>query len=831
MTMALGKIQVDLVANTGSFVKELRSAQSSIKIFGATVKTGFGVELASAQRMLKATAGAMTSLKTVIAGAAVALAAGKLIAALDNAADGVDKLGKVSKRLGLPVEQMSALQYVTEQSGLEFDKLAGLASKAGKEIAKLVSNGNTTAQVGRFNVALTTSGGQVRDIVSLMGDLSKGIQSVGSAAEQLRLSQRFFGRGGGDEFVTFLKESGTFTKAMADGWNRASQIGAIYTEDQVEKLTAYRDAVSDVQKAWNGLLVRMATDVAPQMRELLDDLTLRIAQVPAAFAGVRNAVKLSAGGNSAAGGAVDELMASAVKLLIVGASESAQVFTSIIVEGFRVAGVNASIALAQGLRDHLPERLYKALALDPNVGDDSELVRLRSAKMSLQRMQGFVEMGADAPFNVNGWQSQVDYWAKQIAGSQVSYEKALTTVDTLIAAQERMLAMNTGVNAKLQSMVITTSGANVSETLREAMASFRESLAAFDKAQSDIMAYSLQSGLVGPPAPGASRSPIAMLQDSFSAITVQAEDAGSRVWTAMAAGLRKSWSAVQTELKRSNEAAAQTLAAAQSVVEEIYPEERVKRTVKELQALRAEMEKLGKLTPQVAAAIDMKISNEVESLSTKADEVDDLAADMASSVRSFSYDAGQAFASFALKADVSLQDILASWTQTLLAMYAQKRLFDPIFNAIGGAISGPATTPISIPKLGMPSTGVQVANGGVFSSGKIQPFARGGVVGKPTLFPMANGGIGLMGEAGPEAIMPLQRIGGKLGVRSAGGGVVVNVYNHSSSTATTSERSGPDGQRIIDVMVRNSVRGMIGDGSLDKVLGSSFGLTRKGTSR
>jgi phage-related minor tail protein len=55
------------------------------------------------------------------------------------------------------------------------------------------------------------------------------------------------------------------------------------------------------------------------------------------------------------------------------------------------------------------------------------------------------------------------------------------------------------------------------------------------------------------------------------------------------------------------------------------------------------------------------------------------------------------------------------------------------------------------------------------------PFASGGVIGAPSYFPMA-GGLGLAGEAGPEAIVPLSRgPGGRLGVAMSGGGAPANV--------------------------------------------------------
>lgn len=67
------------------------------------------------------------------------------------------------------------------------------------------------------------------------------------------------------------------------------------------------------------------------------------------------------------------------------------------------------------------------------------------------------------------------------------------------------------------------------------------------------------------------------------------------------------------------------------------------------------------------------------------------------------------------------------------------------------------------------------AKGGVFAAGNVTPFARGGVVSAPSYFPMKSG-LGLMGEAGPEAIMPLARgADGSLGVRGGGGAISVSV--------------------------------------------------------
>ena len=121
------------------------------------------------------------------------------------------------------------------------------------------------------------------------------------------------------------------------------------------------------------------------------------------------------------------------------------------------------------------------------------------------------------------------------------------------------------------------------------------------------------------------------------------------------------------------------------------------------------------------------------------------------------------------------------------------------------------------------------AKGNIFNGGNVLPFAMGGVVNSPTFFPMANG-TGLMGEAGPEAVMPLKRgKNGKLGVSGSGGGTVVNIFNNASNTETqTKESTGPNGERQIDVLITSKVGEAIGDGKFDKLFNQVYGLNRKG---
>ena len=171
--------------------------------------------------------------------------------------------------------------------------------------------------------------------------------------------------------------------------------------------------------------------------------------------------------------------------------------------------------------------------------------------------------------------------------------------------------------------------------------------------------------------------------------------------------------------------------------------------------------------------------------------------------------------------------------QQSLAMYAAAR---PALMNLIGSVFGFGVGPITANAFraqdlaGGSVIGASVAKGGVYDAG-LQKFGKGGmftnsIVASPTMFKFAKG-TGLMGEAGPEAIMPLKRDGqGNLGVRAGGGGgsVDVVVNNYGNQQATTKETTDSRGNRKIEVIIGDMVASEVArpGSSVQQSLAGSF---------
>ncbi|MBC2884743.1 phage tail tape measure protein [Ochrobactrum sp. CM-21-5] len=142
-----------------------------------------------------------------------------------------------------------------------------------------------------------------------------------------------------------------------------------------------------------------------------------------------------------------------------------------------------------------------------------------------------------------------------------------------------------------------------------------------------------------------------------------------------------------------------------------------------------------------------------------------------------------------------------SLTSALKGAIVSGKGLEDVLRGLASGLAGSALSAGLQPLQGLTSSVMSGLFGGLRG---IMPFAKGGVVSSPTYFGMGNGSLGLTGEAGAEAILPLARgADGRLGVATGGGGKPVQVvFNMKTPDATSFNKS----QAQLSTMLAGAVR-------------------------
>jgi phage-related minor tail protein len=145
---------------------------------------------------------------------------------------------------------------------------------------------------------------------------------------------------------------------------------------------------------------------------------------------------------------------------------------------------------------------------------------------------------------------------------------------------------------------------------------------------------------------------------------------------------------------------------------------------------------------------------------------------------------------------ISTNSFSSAMARAFVSASIAGRSFDDVLKGLALRISGLAVADAFKPLTAGLSNSLNSMFSGLFSGGSASvptgfiPFASGGVIGAPSYFPMQGGRLGLAGEAGPEAIMPLTRgPDGRLGVATNGGGASTINVTISTPDAASFRRS------------------------------------------
>ena len=197
-----------------------------------------------------------------------------------------------------------------------------------------------------------------------------------------------------------------------------------------------------------------------------------------------------------------------------------------------------------------------------------------------------------------------------------------------------------------------------------------------------------------------------------------------------------------------------------------------------------------------------------------------------------------AIVAFASTGKLSFSDMVNSMISDLIRLTVRANITGPLAGALGSGLSNlfsDWSTNIKFNNLAdsIVAGATPSAHGNILSGAGISSYSNS-IVSEPTLFgfdrltPFARGGI--MGEAGPEAVMPLVRTsGGNLGVRAEGTGkqiVNVTVINNAGAQVETSQRENDDGSLDVEIVIDQMVtRSMVKrSGGASNVLRKGYGI-------
>jgi len=666
--------------------------------------------------------------RSALAGIGVGFGVAAIARSLKHAVDELDNLSKAAQKFGVPIAELQALKHASELAAVSFEKL-------GVGVVRLSANlfdvsqgiGETGAIFDAIGVSAVTAAGAARPVADVIEDVADAFTRLEDGSTKTALAVTLFGKSGA-ALIPLLNGGSAGIKDAAD---ELRKYGIELDEASGKQAEEFNDNLTRLGVAAGGLGHNIAIELLPSLLRLTETLN-RFSQnggaiqktahgIAFAIEHIGDAAKLSSG--FFVGGLLGGPPGAAIGTAVAGASilssPSPAPSVSGKIERRQPAGLDAGAISAAIKKANGQEAAASAAAS----AEKSRLASIQSIIDGLKEQQATLGKGESALVAyklqvLEAKQAQIDF--------AVSLAKDVEFRD-FIGALEKEGELLGLTGAALVEKQAILKGFNT-EQINAAVAAERFNVAKqndLDILEKEKVAREDLNDKIKQIRDEA----ITGLMDEVTAIRV-AE--GLKVEAVI--------QGVDARLLTEQEAA--------DTIALIH-----KKAAKDVEeALKQNTDAISEFTLEAARAIQNALGDQLFNILQG--NFENIADQFKSTLDRMVADALAAQLAKKMFGDFDKTGSIGGWIGGLL----------DIFGRTKGGVSAASVYP-------------GFADGAPFRKGNVIPFASGGIVSSPTLFPMARG-TGLMGEAGPEAVMPLKRLpNGKLGVQADGGGrgVVLNI--------------------------------------------------------
>ena len=826
--MAEKRVSVRLAAVGG------RQVRAELEGVGEAGARGFG-RLSREMEAANARLAAFSRRVRIAAAAAVAAAAAAGVAMVRSGLQTVDAQAKLAQSLGTTVASIQTLERAGELAGVS---MSGI-EQATKDLTRRLSQ--AAAGSGPAADALERLGLSATDLIALpldqrVGAINAAIESFVPVAERAAVAGQLFGEEG--SIAMSRIDTATLRQATED----VLAFGVVVSEQDADQIERTNDAISRLGLVWRGLSNQLGVAAAPALEAVANAMASVASRTGPLGVAVRGLFD-SIGRLTAYAGTFAALLAGRWVAGMVAAAISVRGLATalVVMRGALIrSGIGALIVGAGELIYQFGQLVSgaggfgNAMALLGNlVSEVWERIKMGAGSFAASAMAAFADVQAASATAMQGALEGVVGFANAAVNSFEGAFEAIKAVWGLLPAAIGDLAFQAanslieGVEAMLNGVVSRINGfiGGVNAGLEALGVERRIGLIA------DLDLGQLENRFAGAAAQAANAA-----QDAFAGafadnplavpdlgLTGAASDAAAsaEAWRQTAATLAdgalqplEAVEALRTAMRAAGIEAETSLEGATLAADRLnaaLAEDETGGPAATLDETAAAAGRAGGAL-QSAADVARQSWDAARAAVERTQEIArGLAEDITGPIKEALKSGELSWQSFASAVSGIAQNLA-----NRLIDNAFKPIEDALFRAFsgagtggGGGLFGWLTSALG----GLFGIGGTFARGGAFGqTGEITAFASGGVVSRPTVFPFARG-IGLMGEAGPEAILPLRRgRGGRLGVEASGEGQgsqsATRIVNVLDPSIVGDYLATPAGERLIVNVIRRNRGGL-----------------------
>ena len=758
------------VANTDAGVQEmdrLAGAARGVAMAATEAEAGIGL-------MGMAAAGVAAGTVAFLAVQAAMLAIGLAVS------ETADKLNDFSKETNLSTERLSVLDLVAKMAGKGVEDLTSSADKLGMKLAKQdEESGKAIKALDELGISTKDAAGETKSMLKLQEEIVLAVDKAGNSSKAQGAAVMLLGA----EYYklkTIIKD----TTNTSELYDYMSKVGSITTTKLAEDSGKLQDKIDLLKNAFTGMGKSIASAVMPALNSIVDAIA-KIATKAAELIKRYTGQDATFNNKEAIAATYDEENKAKNRLKLnegrfgpsVERERKQDLATLAQIAQKRRELQDAGLLLAREQEKTKEETINgkKGEGNNPAGKPTDHSAEIAKQKSLMEQMVGLEHDQNLEYLKLNGYdetriklQEQGLKIIDQLTGKEK--EKAKEILNNLLAQYDTNKAMSDEQKA----------AAELLKTEKEIRAEREKSLKVVD----DLFRKASET--------------IAKERDAFNNRNQSAEqrNASAKI-TSVTSGYDSQEIATQDRIDRMDKKDPNYERNKKSAEQEIA-------LIRQRRAeSKASMQELMDDASKAEKSVDEGI---MRGLTKAIDEIPSLAEGISGLVTATSKGLQDGLFNLFTTGEFNVKSFFKMIIDQMLQLVIQIGIVKPLMESFKASMSGGESGGSIFSAIGTGIKAIFSANGNVFQNGSLMKFANGGVVTSPTAFPM-KGGTGVMGEAGPEAVMPLVRsANGKLGVQASGGssGGQTFVVNVTVNGGKNAQETGD----VVSNAVMNAMRGL-----------------------